>query len=240
MWLSSPDIDPALLELANLPIEERVFRAAPKGGQMSFLAFEHELLSIVRERLPRELAPYIVTFVANSLVWHDQSNARVEKLDDFEGWLKNMTFRIEVWPESTYERITQHPCRGLPGVVASMMLAVEHCPLELFGQNKIAEHESRIWTHGSVCSCYDYTNYINTEGTAMYAAVRNGLRKLCSRRTILRFEKGPSKGEEVDLKGTRMSEKAADFLTQFPGGHHFRPGPIIDDRRTSFRSRRRF
>ena len=236
MLLPSPDIDPALLELVSVPIEERMFRLAPKGGRLSFIAFEDELLQMVRENLPRELAPYLVTFVKDDLLQYDQSKEQIEKLDDFQGWSKNMTFRIWVWRESTYRRVTSHPCKDLTGLVGSLALAIEHCPLELFGQNKIIEHESRIWAYGSVHSYYGNTRYINAEGTAMYGRVRRGLRKVCSRPTIFVF----AKGEEAPLKGTRMSEKAAHFLAQFPGGHHFRPGKLPEARRKTIRSRRRF
>ena len=236
MLLPSPGIDPALLELASVPIEQRMFRLAPKGGRFSFIAFEDELLGVVRANLPRELAPYLVTFVKDDLLQYDHSKQQVEKLDDFQGWLKNMTFRIWIWPESTYRRVTGHAWTDLMGLVGSLAFAIEHCPLELFGQNKIVENESRIWAYGSVHSYYGNTRYINTEGTAMYEPVRRGLRKVCSCPTIFRF----AKGEEANLKGTRMSQKAAHFLAQFPGGHHFRPGKSPETRRTSIRSKRRF
>jgi hypothetical protein len=228
-------IDASLLALAKIPIEERVFLAAPKGGQFNFLAFEDELLNVVREKLPREHAPYVVTFTKNDLVWNDRNNKRTENFDDFQGWLKNMTFRIWIWPESTHRLVTQRKSWDLMAVVGSLMVAVEHCPLELFGQNKIVEDESRIWVYGSVRSYYENTSYINTEGTSIYSPIRRGLRNLCSRATILHF----AHGEETELKGHGMSDRAADFLARLPGAHKYRAGSPLKSPATSLRSGRR-
>src|SRR4051794_27300945 len=125
-----PHIDDTLLALARLPVEERVFRMAPRGGQLSFIALEDELLHTVREKLPQEYAPYIVTFVQNDLLRYDKKNERVEKLEDFQGWLHNMTFRIQVWPESTHRLVMQYESPELTATVGNLTLAIEHCPLQ--------------------------------------------------------------------------------------------------------------
>jgi hypothetical protein len=214
-----------LVALSRIPREEVFYLAGPKGGQMSFFAFEDELLSAVHEKLPREHAPYVVTFCEGDLIQYDRGKERIEKLEKFQGWLKNMTSRIHVWPESDHTLVRQVNSPDLLEVAGNMALAVEHCPLELFGQKKIAEHESRIWVHGSIRSHAGDLNYVNTTGVSMYGPVRRRVRALCSHATNIHF----SSGEVTEHKGMHMTARAAAFLEELPGIRHHRPGRLLKE-----------